>query len=286
MKKYAIVWTTTRGYMPGTNAILNALEFYNFQNVDVYVMADKDNMPDEEYRKQWSGINFIDLGEAVKAHPNKDWYWYLVFGDLQFALDELFDKYEVVLFWGADICIVNNFESYFELAEKTGQIILGTNEHAGDGLTLLDKLPKERPYKHTWDVPFADIPFFIPKNKRHLLSLMFEHQKDEGNEVDRMDGLNYAVRDLKEDIIKAHSPFWICNIPNWTKVERRGDFLYFAGNQMYSFHRKYWIKSYCENYMPGENEIKEHNIKMFNFMWRFFNNDCRVKWTEGIDVYE
>ena len=38
MAKYAIVWTTDRGYMPGTNGILNALEHYKF-DIDVYVMT-------------------------------------------------------------------------------------------------------------------------------------------------------------------------------------------------------------------------------------------------------
>jgi len=274
MAKYAIIWTTTNSYMPGTNANLNALEFYGF-DVDAYVLYDEIS---DDYKAHFPKVNFSQM---TVWSEHRDSYWYCVFSDLKYAVDNLFDNYDVVLFWGGDVCIVDNFMEYFEVAHKLNRIVAGTNEHHGEGPI---NLPEKQPYTHTWMVPWADIPFFVPSTKRKVIENTLSYQYIKGATVDRMDGLNYAIRDEKENVFGVLGHMWVMNCPYWGKIERSGNNLLLFGSKMKSFHRKYWSKEYAKNYADG-NEISKNNATMFNYMYRFLNNQ-RVKWTEGIDAWQ
>jgi len=275
MADYAIIWTTTKSYMPGTNASLNALEFYGF-DVDKYIMTFDDIGSD--YKNNFPDVNFIDIEFWNGKKSN---FWYLVFSDLKYAIDNLFDNYKVVLFWGGDVCIVDNFMDYFEIADKTDRLVLGINEHHGEGPITL---PTNQPYKHTWSVPYADVPFFVPVSKRRVVQNILDYQFIENSELSRMDGLNYSIRDEKENVFSVPGHLWVMNSPHWGKVRRSGNNLLLFGSKMKSFHRKYWIKNYAEKYARG-NEISKHNVTVFNHMYRFLNNQ-RVKWAEGIDAWQ
>lgn len=283
MGKYALAWTTNRAYMPGTNAILNALEYYSFSGIDTYVLVWDDLNPQDEYFKQWPNVTFLKIDCSFWPEP-KSAYWYHTFADLDFAL-QLFAEYDVVLLWGADVCIVNNFQEYFEYAEKLDRLILGHNEQGNQSFKAMSE---EQPYGHTWDVPWADIPFFVPRSQKEVLQLTLDFQKVKGCVLDRMDGLNYAIRDLSAKVFTVPGTLWVYNVTQKLKVARGENptSCYFMAQRMNSFHRKYWAPAFCRSYMTPHSEITRHNHLVFNYLWNFFNRNCRVKWTEGIEVWD
>lgn len=285
MDKYAVVWTTNKGYMPGTNAILNALEYYGMDNIDKYVVYIWDIQElEQNYLQQWPNVNFVSM-DTKYWHEKKNVYWWCIYSDILYSLDKLFNKYEVILFWSADICMLNDISVFFEIAEKTKKIILGTNEH---GTHRLNKLSVSWPYVHTWSIPYADIPWFVPKEKKYFLETMIEYQKKDDCKLNRMDAINYAVRDLDEDIITTPGELWIQNVPYRIPLCESNNEYYFKGSstRLNSFHRKYWIVNYIKNYIRDGNDIAKNNVKLFNKAWNFFNKDCRVKWNEGVETWD
>lgn len=278
--KYAMVWTTDESYMPGTNATLNALEYYK-NEVDVYVLT-WGNFLTEEYKSQFPNVNFIQIDE--KAMGERDTYWVLTHYDLWYASNNLFDKYDVVLFWGADVCLTSNIMDYFKISETLDKMILGSNEQ---GVTTYRSMSKEKPYGHTWDVPYADVPFFVPKSCKDVLDMIVELDSEPESQLCRMDSLNYAIRDLEKQVFTVSGFRWVMNVPNKHIVDyNEEDNTIFAEKiQMPSFHRKYWSVSYLKNYIRGMNEIAQHNALVFNKLYNFFNNQ-RVKWDKGVEKWD
>jgi hypothetical protein len=291
MNRYAMVWTTNIGYMAGTNASLNAMEFYGFKGVDVYVLTAGEFLG-KEYKDQWPEINFIDFFTFVPPLPPRvDEGWHFVSADIIKAV-KLLRGYEVVLIWGGDLCILDNFTEYFEIAEKLGALVLGTNEH---GNNYLRGLPTEWPYRHTWAVPYADIPFFVPRKWISVLELMLDYYYNRENPdgVDRMDGLNYAVRDLGARVHAVPGEFWVVNVPYRLKLIGAGNgsiYVDESSTRLKSFHRKYWSAATCREYLPGGAEpgisISRNNKMLFNRAFNFFNRECRVKWEAGLEVWD
>jgi len=264
------------GYMPGTNAILNALEYYGF-DLDVYVLL-WDELEDD-YKYQWPKVNFfpINFNCWKERKPNK---WYLRFADIIYAIENL-NNYEVVLIWGADVCPVNNFMDYFEIAHRLNRVIVGTNEqcpHIPEYLRLSEKWP----YSHRWDVPYADVPFFVPKQHFDVLEKMIEYQDKDDCELSHMDGMNYALRDLKKNVFAVPGETWVMNTPQKIMLQQRDGVLFLdkSHTRLNSFHRRYWLESLCKKYFPV-NETSRHNKMIFNKMWAWFNTKHRVQWAEG-----
>lgn len=241
MNKIAWVWTTTESYMPGTNATLNAMEFYGIKNVDIYILTWTDFLS-KDYKKQFKNINFIPI-ESDGSKPAK---WYLRFADFTFAKRNL-KKYDVILFWGGDVCLVNDISVYFEISSKLKKIIVGTNEHGSH--VDFRMMSKDKPYIHTWSVPYTDVPLFIPKKWYGVISKTLEYQK-EGMEISKMDGLNYAIRDLNADVFTVPGELWVFNAPYKIKLLKKEDKLYFANSSttLNSFHRRYWASDLCRKY--------------------------------------
>ncbi len=295
MNKYAMIWTTTLGYMPGTNASLNALEYYGFKDVDVYILylGDLKKELGEEYLSQWPDINFLEIDKSIYPIPHSirgDYFWYCTYADIHFAIEQ-FSKYDAILLWNSDSCIVNNFMVYFDITSKLDKIIVATNEQ---GVVHLNNLSKSFPYINTGEVPYTDIPWFIPKSKVDYLKLVLEYGSREDFQLPRMTSINYAIRDqnLINDVFTVPGNLWIYNIPYILPVvpiyEKKQ--LYSYNERMNSFHRRYWNLTVCRQYLPGSNEltmsISKQNKMIFNRIWNFFNRECRVKWTEGIEVWD
>lgn len=286
MTKYAMIWTTSRGYMPGTNAILNAMEYYKFpKEIDKYVMVFEDNnwsYKDPWWRKNWPDVKPLDMDG--KFSPGRPAGWYLVFHDIYEGV-KLLDEYDVVLFWGADVCVVNDFSEYFEVCHKLSRVILAHNEM---GIQSYNGLSEKEPYRNTWDVPYADIPFFVPRSCKCILEDMLRFQTISGNTSDRMDGINYALRDRGLKPFVVPGVLWVLNCSqSATVLHDNNGALYINNQRMNSFHRKYWTIGLCKGYMsPTPGSVAAHNHLIFNRMWNFLNRQCRVKWEEGVEEWD
>jgi len=181
---------------------------------------------------------------------------------------------------------------YFDICASTSNVILGTNEHGSHNRNFT-RLSPDWPYRHTWDVPYADVPWFVPSNNLDHLNTLMSYQDRNGHALSKMDGLNYAVRDTKTKIIEVPGEQWIQNVPYKIRLseDRKTHTIYFceSSTTLNSFHRKYWNASICRSYLPGNDPVSKHisksNKMLFNRMYNFFNRDCRVKWTENLEVW-
>lgn len=283
MEKYALIWTTDIGYMPGTNACLNAMEYYGFdKSIDVFIRYWGDYRDlGEDYLSQWPNVHWSNIDGSFR--PGMGSYWYMVFDDYHYSLKYL-QSYDVVSFWGADMCILNDFSYFFEVCHKIDNIIIGTNEHTD--VDMYCQMSPEWPYGHTWTVPYTDSPLFVPKSKMDLIQLTLDFQFREGAMVDRMDGLNYAMRDLNHHPFTTPGNLWIFNVPQWIALKDGGRYVFNCNQRMFSFHRRYWNVNYLQNYIRGLGNIADHNAMLFNRKYNFFNTQCRVKWTEGLEVWD
>jgi len=279
--KYAVIWTTSRGYMPGTNASLNAFEFYGHV-ADIYILTWGDFLT-EEYKNQFAEVQFLPI-DTSKWSKQKSSGWYFRFSDILFALNNLFDKYEVVLFWEGDSCLVNNIMDYFDICRSLKKVIVGTNEHGTHSFTAMTE---DWPYVHTWSIPFANLPLFVPSSRTDVLKKMMNYQAREDCHLSRMDGLNYAIRDCKEDVFAVPGELWIQNVPYRMLLQKIRDKIYIAesSTELCSFHRKYWNNKICRNYLLA-NDISRSNKMLFNEMYNFFNLQCRVKWSESLEIWD
>ena len=171
------------------------------------------------------------------------------------------------------------------MAAKTHNPVLATNEQGCADYSRMT--PKdEQPYVHTWMVPYADIPAIFTPSHRGLLTTNFDYQKRDDCRLSWMDGLNYALRDWDQKVNVVPGNLWVFNLSSQGKVVRNEDQLYFNEQRMNSFHRKHWIAAYARKYLAPANENCQHNHLIFNQMWNFFNRECRVKWTEGVDEWD
>lgn len=281
--KYAMVFTTTAGYMPGTNGILNALEHYGMAPyIDVYVIQVNFELP-EEYKEQWPDVAFETLDPSIWPESHNAG-WYCRFAPPARAI-ELLDTYDAVQLAGADVCPVSNYIGYFHQSAHEQKPVLSTNEQGCADFSRMT--PKgEHPYIHTWMVPYADIPCIVSKSQKELLQLNLDYQNREDCRLSWMDGLNYAIRDLGTEVICDPGQYWVFNLSSQGKIQRENDMLFYQERRLNTFHRKYWLAGVCMRYLAPANPNCQHNHLIFNQMWNYFNRECRVKWTEGIDQWD
>lgn len=284
---YAIIFTTSKGYMPGTNAILNALEYKVFGGLDVYVMHDTDFITDDyknawKSNETWLNVNFELIQPNNVSDTSKSQRWYLLFADVKRSL-ELFEAgYKVVLIWGSDVLPVNNFIDYFQVTDKLNKVVLGTNEHGTHTLRMLDM---KWPYRHHWRVPYADVPFFVPVKQRGLLQKMLYYQSLSDCELSHMDGMNYAVKELGTPIFEVPGELWVQNVPHarllYFDWKTASVYLKNSSTKLNAIHRKYWNEHIVETYLTVKDDMANNiglaNKRNFAKLYTFFNEKCRVK---------
>jgi len=278
--EYCVVLSTSKGYMPGTNAFLNAAKYYGM-DVDFYVLMFDDFLP-ENYKAQWENENvFFKIMDKTKDRKAT---WWCRFYDLIYAVKNLFSQYKVILFWGADVCLVNNIQDYFLISDRLNKVIVGTNEH---GTQFLNKLSLEWPYKHHWHVPYTDVPLFIPQGRVNLIKKILEYQSRGDCTLSKMDGLNYAIKELKINPFIVPGELWVQNVPYRTELQKFNDKLFIKGSstRLNSFHRKYWMNNLCRKYL-AMNEMSRQNKLIFNQFYNFFNRECYVKWEGGLEIWD
>lgn len=290
MAKYAMIWTTDLGYMPGTNASLNAMEKFGFKDLDIIILTGGDFLSDE-YKQSWPNVQFVDFMKFINP-PTGDYGWGYLYGDVIYTLEHLQD-YDTVLLWGGDVCVCANFMEYFEIAHKLEAMVLGTNEHGSHYLNSSTAMSTVWPYAHTWTVPYADVPFFVSKPCYSVLELMIDYTKRPDNVLDRMDGMNYAVRDLGVRVVDVPGEVWVQNVPYRRMLEiGKNHEIFFSQSSttLKSFHRKYWMSDLCRTYLPGgtpeSSPISRNNKLLFNKYYYYMNTQCRVKWEQGLEIWD
>jgi len=293
-KKYALI-VTSSGHIPGVNGLLNATRYYNI-NVEFHLLYGSKKVI--EYLNTlgdvFPNLKKIELEKLKEKdnypkHPRKkESAWYYKFYRYFYAINELQD-YDAVAIFDADMQIVNNIMPYFEIADETEKILMPNNDYSNQEY---DWHP-DYPYHGAASPPLHCMPlFFKPKIFNKIPSRMLEEPGSD------MCSLNNALINLNmmKDIFVLSNSRWVQshyyhvklarrNINNkWYLGEHRG------GDRIFSFHRRWWIKSICEKYINGvkerENqEIAFNNVKLFWEFTKYFNTELyhKIDWKEDWD---
>lgn len=190
-----ILFCCNHGYLPGANAILNAMDYYE-NKMDLHLIYD--NLPGEYLESlRVSDLNYrIEaraLGEVLPMiadkYRNEKWvdYLYRLMWTRIWYMIWLADKYKVTGLIDGDALLLNNITPWFRMVEGTGY--LATAYHSFHGL-FLENYNESLMRTH---VPLFMTPCICEPGKwLSTLEMVMQLGRDgiTGNE---MEGLNRAI---------------------------------------------------------------------------------------------
>ncbi len=293
MGKYSFILTCSKNYIYGLNAILNGLD-RNGNTADVNVLwwenshreFDEvfDNYP-QKVKEAGFGFDviFTDLAEFLSNYEVKnDNVWKLHFGRWKF-IDVIKDKYDAVSQIGADCCIVDNVMNWFEVAHKSGMLIVGDNAMGSYSFKYNEIVQAN-------DVPIADLPcFFNPKIHNDVMQRVYEIglTKKTGD----MPALYYSIMEHKRNYIALPDNLWVHNVFYSDLIKKDWlngvPIILSLRTKVSMFHKKYWsqvvINSELSRMPEGDTKvIAKHNFEIFHWFYKYFNTECklRLKWID------
>ncbi len=288
MAKYALVVTDSGGgYTYGVNALINGLKYYGnevtFHHLYLKPLA-----------KAWSesvqnsdefDFKSIDLEELSKnpsypklskklGRPGLCKFYRYYYCALELA------EYDAVCIMDADMMVVNNIMPWFEVAARTGKIIMPNNDMS----PLEHNCYDQNKIGGGSSPPLHNMPlFFKPSSitKSIFLSIMEMHEKWK---VSDMASLNHAIIEAgqMENVLVLPCCLWLIQSPwNIRLVHRKiGGLKYLMlhkmGDKVNAIHRPWWRAAYCKKFIEGcrtelTRDITLNNIRLFWDMLYFFN---------------
>jgi hypothetical protein len=282
MTKYAVVVSCKwDDYIVGLNALMNGFKYYN-STADfhlVYTQSPEMNQFIESVRKNGFYPNFfaVDVMEHAKQIGTDSYHqsdvFYLVTHRYSYAAS--LKDYDAVLLLDADSVIFSNFDYWFEVAHKTGRIILKQYY-----------LFFDNPDRRITNVPL----FFNPSKFAYVFEKIPEQCLQPG-----VDDLIQVNRNLQEfnlfsDAASILLPCsrWGCEAWYSFSIEKRifNGRLYVVtgGNEIISLaHGRWWNLGVLRGALvPGEEYKSDHRTKLLWWTYYFFNTQCyhRIEWNE------
>lgn len=287
MNRFALVITDTH-LVPGSHALLSALEYYGASEVDVHYLA-------------WPGSPAADAVVAGEYSWYPNFYHIPLVPDIlppeyaplwdnapnccyhsRFAYAANLKEYEAVSIFDADILLCNNPIPYFELAATSGKFLTPDNEYSGyqaDGYDLAGIQGDASPPWHnqpsffcpaTWGSFMRRIPLVGMAEKRSDIVALSRMLLQEGR---------------ADDVLTLPACLWLSThyYRQHLVLRNVGDKRYLAlhenGDRLNAVHRRWWMSSICTQFLtditPGEDrERGRNNIRLFHDMYTFFNRDC------------
>jgi hypothetical protein len=296
MHKYALVIAASRKYLPGVNALLNALDYYD-NPVDIkYLIFNEEQRKvtdplTAEFLKKLptAGFNFdvevIKIDDFLKDKPFKNTRaWKCKFSGWKLA-GMLANKYAAVAHWPADCLILDNVMAWFEIAEKTDYIVLGFNAKGN--------------YHWQWQpvrqgtsgCPYTAVPWFYDPAKHadvtdRAYELGLEHQ------IGDLTAMNYAIHELKPKVLPLPDILWIRNDffhVDGLGMDAGGDNRYLISQKTHmrlsAVHGRWWSKKTMNGYInkaeirSGEVLRKQtaYVLGLCHQMYKFFNTQHKLK---------
>ncbi len=283
MNKYAIIITADIKLLPGVMALINGVRYYG-NDVDVYLLYWAGGLEGTFERKldnlkaqgEYDFLNLIDLGFEVSCSIKEDsWLYnckakfYLKFWRHYYP-EQLLD-YEAIAIFDADMMICNNIMQYFEIAEKTGRILIprNTSIHA----TEIDNYC-ETAFRASYAPPCHSMPLFYDPEKYYQL---FEKVPELAHKMGHgeMVAINKLFHDydMYKDLILLPNSLWLGT--RWKDLKY--EILYgnddirhitVAGDRVFSIHGRWWTQEFIDK-IPQDNEVGRHNGILFKEIYEW-----------------
>jgi hypothetical protein len=302
--KFALVVVCNSAYLPGLNAMLNALDYYDNCNLDVHIVFDKDISDYIQLIKDRFCFNVISYPlEGLFEHGNSSYYNYIWSKYLYVYKYVLpYSGYKAMCFLDADCLVVNNLMDQFYITSRVDRIFLPSwtfTPIAKEDL-LNAKTPQEVDHCLVM-LPLGNHPFFFnPEMFGFLVKDIYDSRPNEFTNADRernheMYFVNKIIYDLRclPAVITLPGHTWVGDgslgstgyIPRTNAGKK---YLYNAcGDRCNIIHNKFWKEGqaagelerarYCSKEIA---ELISSNIASIQQMLDLFNNNWRVKLNE------
>jgi len=295
MANYALV-VTDSGYTYGINALINGLKYYG-NEVTFHHLYWKSKAASWSKSIQDSGefdFRSIDLEELLKnpSYPkvrdNMGGPGICKFYRYYYCALEL-AGYDAICIMDADMMVVNNIMPWFEVAARSGKILMPNNDMS--------------PYENNWydqnkigggsSPPLHNMPlFFKPSSitESIFLSMLEMHEKWQ---VSDMASLNHAIIEAGQmgNVLVLPNCLWLAATTTNIRLFYReiGGLKYLtlhkSGDKLNSVHRPWWNPKYCKKEIDGQKDERSrdtllHNVTLFWDMLCFFNTQLyhKIPW--------
>ena len=303
MNKYAFVITSSISYLMGLNSILNAFDYYEHTDTDVILVCpdsmklyydyvkDKFSFPIKwESVQEWGDPTIIDEYSRVFAENDNciwaRWHYMTTLKD-----------YETICCMDADMLLLSNIQHYFEIASKTGLILVPQFMRAGHWVEDYNYPPfKDKPDDLAKGMPLMNFIFMLnPKYHMDLVEWMWEH-RNKTNPSDEMYLFNKATYVLNklDRILELPGGIWLASDYMWhaTTLWKGGQSKIGiltpspAADKIMVMHGRYWHRALTKAELERHKdypEMKKHiyeNARLVEIALDHFNYHCKVTFKE------
>jgi len=291
MSKYALIVTDT-GLFPGSNAMINAFPYYDIQAEFHFLYKGKAAQQFAEERKE--DIIAVNIDDLIKdynvMHPRVgESVWYCKMYRYLYAINNLID-YDAVCVIDADMCIVNDLYPWFEVADKTGRLVIPNNDYSSNEYDHYNI----QSLKGASSPPLHNMPsFFKPKLwvdvMKRIPEISLEGTYGDMTSLSRSliehDKMNF------KDLLVTPNSLWVLSHFCHCKLHKRrlNDRWFIgthnvAGDRLFSFHRRWWMASVRKRFVDDikhadwAKEFGQNNTDIFHWFYKFFNTDKQHKY--------
>ena len=280
--KYAWIVTANNAYLPSLDAMLNALEYYEYTGIDVHVIFDPDITA--YLAKNWRSRSFdmyqVPIAGLVK--PGHTCPHNYVYAKYKHAWD-IRDDYDAIMHIDCDCLILDNFQKYFEVAAETGIIPCATFPHTS--VTIDDYKTQPADWVNI-NTPLANFPvFYNPVVHAGVMKWIWDNQPNEelNSDPQRNNEMYFFNRALFEagrisDILPLPGNLWVtdCFI-NQTGIKEqtwagKAGLMNATQDRIQIIHNKFWKEGVSEAEIDrcGGSELCINNIRTILKMYDRF----------------
>ena len=292
--KYALILTYSRAYLPAMNALLNSLEQFEHDGIEVHVLyhTDLNSIVETVLKARFPfTIKFVPV--VPYFNPAHGCYINFMFAKYNYA--QTLAGYDALCHLDGDVLLMSSLMPYFEIAAKTNLIPCATFPHSS-GVKLHHYKTRDADWAAQMG-PLANFPvFYSPKLHMDLVKYCWSHMPlpTDGDRArnNEMYVFNKAVHTCGRVpyILQMPGNYWVSDAflhqealaQTWEGgIPRMHDFLC---EQIHLIHNKFWKEGVANGELSRTKanphipyDLVKAHIDMMNAATDFFNTKCRLK---------
>ena len=287
--RYAWIVTTNDTYWPSVNAMINALEYYDYPpNLDVHIIHTPEMAETLERIKNDYTFNIIPtpIGPFVqRVTPSHSVPHTLIYAKYKLAV-EIAEDYNAIFHIDGDCMVLDNFMKYFEVAASTDIFVVAQFCHTHCTIDDYKNMPPE--WVHSVGTPLANFPvFYNPLYYSGVMQSIWDSQPNEQTCSDPLKNteMYFFTKALWEagvmdrmlilpgnlwvtDAFVSHTPI------NEMTIASKKTLFNATGDRIQIIHNKWWKPGHAEGEIgrSPNKELCRANIDKMLGMFDFLTN--------------
>jgi hypothetical protein len=323
MSRYAVTIGSSHAYVQGLNATLNALDYYNVKDIDVYVFSNKFLKEYFDYIKGKFNfpLYYIDAEELCPSEETNfasdggvAWKDVMFFWGKYPLFNRIMNQYDAILHVDGDMMIVDDISSYFKIAADTGNLLIADNARSVYSLSQINEQRfnsnKDALLEFCKGFPVLNYVFFFDAKKyTQLIDFVWEYRNNTEKNTKHY-GLEtaYFVQGLYEcnlldKVVPLSFNHWISDnyltrvkIPLELDSNNKYHLIAPDGKNLQTVHGRFWNSYVLEHTIEltdpkrnKQNTTIEYETLLFNCeshtkLTDFLNYDCKAKLNEVLEL--